>query len=66
MNKDFEDDNPNSYCNEEDTKYVVIGRKQFHLEAVYDGIEVKSIHLTEFGDSERTEMLMAFDMYPKD
>ncbi len=60
----FDDEMPVSLCDKEDTKEVVINGKWFHLEADYDVCGVKSVHLTECGDPDKTEMLEAYDLYP--
>ena len=66
----FEDEMPVSLTDEEETEYVVINGKQFHFEVNYDAYDdicgIKAVHLTEFGDPDKTEMLEAYDLYQTD
>jgi len=61
---------PVRLTDEPDTKEVVIHGKRFHFEADFDAYDdlcgIKSVHLTECGDPDKTEMLEAYDLYQTD
>ncbi len=55
----FEDEMPVSLTDEADTKEV-------DFDAYDDLCGIKSVHLTECGDPDKTEMLEAYDLYETD